>query len=134
MCLGSAWPSRYDPRMIWARPLFGLLLSLVLAATSLTAAEMRGHASGSQWIEICSDTPDGSGITTLQLDAQGNPLDHLHNCPYCTLGAGMATLADAPVQSRPATKARRLGRSLATPHRAALPAQSPKARAPPSMI
>jgi hypothetical protein len=120
--------------MIRARPFFGLLLSLVLAATSLTAAEMRGHASGSQWIEICSDTPDGSGITTLQLDAQGKPLGQMHNCPDCTLGAGMATLADAPVQSRPVTTARRLDRSLATAHRATLPAQSPKARAPPLMV
>lgn len=134
MRLGSTPPPRYHPRMNWARPFFALLLSLMLAATSLTAAEMRGHAIGSQLIEICSDSADGSGITTIVLDAQGNPLPSQHNCPDCTLGAGMATLADAAGWMRPAAVPQTLGRPQTARHRAGLLTQSAHARAPPLMI
>lgn len=133
--LGLAGLARYCRGMTRLRPLLGLLLSLVLAATSLTAAEMRGHAMGSQIIEICSDTADGSQVATIVLDAAGNPMEPPHPCPDCTLGAGLALLTAPPTGlTPPQTLVARLLVVTVSADPATIHAQTPRARAPPLMI
>ena len=109
-------------------------MSLVLAASSLTAAQMRGHAAGAQWIEICSDSADGSNVSTVMLDAQGNPVAPPHPCPDCTLAAGLAVLPEPSATLPPDRGAARISRLVAASHRATLALPPAQARAPPVMI
>lgn len=126
---GAVWQD-----MTLLRPFLGLFLSLVLAATSLTATQMRGHAAGGRLVEICSDSIDGSSVTTVMLDAQGNPVAPPHPCPDCTLAAGLAVLPEPSATLPPHTGAARIAPFVATTHRATLATPPAQARAPPVMI
>lgn len=68
------------------RSLFALLLSLVLAATSVSAAVTHGKMQGAQQMVICSDIDTSSGLKTITLDATGKPIPNAHHCPDCTAG------------------------------------------------
>lgn len=126
---GAVWQS-----MTLLRPLLGMLLSLVLAASSLTAAQMRGHAADGRLVEICSDSIDGSSVSTVMLDAQGNPVAPPHPCPDCTLAAGLAVLPEPSATLPPYMGATRIALFVAESHRAALALLPAQARAPPVMI
>ncbi|RHZ95956.1 hypothetical protein D1122_13900 [Cereibacter sphaeroides] len=74
------------------RSLLACLLSLCLAAASLTVAEARGRAAGAQQVVICT----GYGVTAVALDAQGRPMGPLHPCPDCLGGLTLLALPQAP--------------------------------------
>lgn len=67
------------------RQLCTLLLALILATTSVSAAVMHAEMQGAQQMVICSDSAAGSGIATVTLDATGKPIAHPHRCPDCTV-------------------------------------------------
>lgn len=94
---------------------FASLLALILAATSVTAAVMHSEMQGAVQMVICSDTADGSGLTSISLDASGNPTGPQHTCPECLAALAAALLPAPPQQPVPPTRATRL-------HLAALPA------------
>jgi hypothetical protein len=62
------------------------LLCLALVVGSMSMAVARGQsvaaAQAGSTIEICS----GYGVTTITLDAQGNPVGPVHLCPDCLAG------------------------------------------------
>jgi hypothetical protein len=126
--------ARYCRSMTLLRPLFGLILSLVLAATSLTAAEMRGHAIGSRLVEICSDSAAGSNVTTILLDAKGNPIAPMHPCPDCTVGGGLAVLLGGPIAVAPLTTVGSIAATLTARDRTYALRPPAHARAPPLTI
>lgn len=113
--------------MMRLRPLLSLGLALVLALTSLTMAVARGQAMPAGEMVICS----GYGVTTVTVDAQGNPVGILHPCPKC-LSALALWLAPTP----PATPSAPLGHSRLAAPVPMLPAEAtdpapPRARGPP---
>lgn len=111
------------------RALTALLLSLLLAVTSVTMATARGEAPIGQTMTLCSE----GGTITVTLDANGNPVaPHAHLCPDC-LSAVLAANLPAPlaIPTRPLTKAAAL--PLPTTLRLAGLAHRPgNARAPPT--
>ena len=110
--------------------LFASLLALILAATSVTAAVMHSEMQGTVQIVICSDTPDGSGLASISLDASGNPTGPQHTCPECLAALGAALLPAPLQQPAPPTRATRLPMSVA-PASASQPLPSNTARDPP---
>lgn len=68
------------------RSLAMVLLCLALVASSVTMAVARSQAAamsaGVFTAEICS----GYGVTTITLDADGNPVGPVHPCPDCLAG------------------------------------------------
>lgn len=80
------------------RTFSALLLSLVLAVTSVTLAVSRGQAAGLSEMVICSD---GAAVT-VTVDAQGNPVERPHHCPDCLVQAGEVS-ATAPFLAVPAS-------------------------------
>jgi hypothetical protein len=80
------------------RHLLCLLLAFTVAATSVSAAVMHSEMQGASQIEICADSHDGSGLTSITLDATGKQITH-HSCPDCT--AAFAALLANLTQSRP---------------------------------
>ncbi|RUS65055.1 hypothetical protein EGN72_01745 [Pseudorhodobacter sp. E13] len=79
------------------RPFALVLLCLALVASSVTMAVARGQAlalsRGGTTLVICS----GYGVTTLSLDAGGNPIGPVHPCPDCLAGLA-AYIPPAAVQ------------------------------------
>lgn len=75
-----------------ARLYFALLSALVLAASSVTMAIARGETRAAGEVVICS----GYGLTTITVDASGNPVGTVHICPDMAL-AMFAALTDAPL-------------------------------------
>ncbi|MCR8722994.1 DUF2946 family protein [Frigidibacter sp. ROC022] len=112
------------------RVVYGLLLSLCLAATSMTMAVARGQARVDGVVVLCT----GTGPLAVAVDADGKPIKGHHICPDCalTLFAGMVA-APVPVFSP-------LSFSVVpfTPEADAVPPQPgalrPFARGPPSLI
>lgn len=76
------------------RVILSLLLSLILATTSVSAAVMHAEMQGSTEMVICSDIGAG-GVTTLRIDATGKPIEHDHNCPDCIAALASALLPDS---------------------------------------
>ena len=72
------------------------LMAVVLALTGVTDAMARGHAPVVGHMVICS----ADGVTTIAVDADGNPAQGSHPCPDCTLSSG-AMLPAAPVAAQP---------------------------------
>ncbi|KAF0174120.1 MAG: hypothetical protein FD162_1355 [Rhodobacteraceae bacterium] len=110
--------------------LFASLLVLILAATSVTASVMHSEMQGAVQMVICSDTPDGSGLTSITLDASGSPSGPHHACPECTAALGAALLPAPTDQPAPPTRATRLPRS-ASLAAAGQPMPANSARDPP---
>lgn len=88
--------------------LFASLFALILAATSVTAAVMHSEMQGTVQIVICSDTPDGSGLASISLDASGNPTGPQHTCPECLAALGAGLLPVPTDQPAPPEHAARL--------------------------
>lgn len=63
------------------RPLFGLLLALVLTVTAQSMAVARTSASPTGELVLCT----GTGPVTIQVDAEGNPTGPAHICPDCAM-------------------------------------------------
>jgi hypothetical protein len=97
--------------MTWRAPL-ALILALVLALASQTMAVARTHAAQpGLTMVICS----GYGVTTVTLDADGNPTGPVHPCPDCLSGLALALPAATGTPAMPQTRAR------AVPVRASAP-------------
>ncbi len=110
-----------------ARGISALFLSLVLALTSLSMAVARGQGRqiAGEEIVICT----GVGITTITVDANGNPVKTIHMCPDAMMQ--MAAAFQAPVMPIPC-KAKFVRQRPANARHAALQeALSPLARGPP---
>lgn len=111
--------------------IFASLLALILAATSVTAAVMHSEMQGAVQMVVCSDTSDGSGLTSISLDASGNPTGPQHTCPECLAALGAALLPAPLPQPAPPTRATRLNFS-AQPAAASQPLPANTARDPPA--
>jgi hypothetical protein len=87
--------------MTWRAPL-ALILALVLALASQTMAVARTHAAQpGMTMVICS----GYGVTTVTLDAEGNPTGPVHPCPDCLSGLSLAPPAATVTPAAPRTRA-----------------------------
>lgn len=64
-----------------SRALLSIILSLVLLATSHSAAVARGAPQAIGQMVICS----GTSVVTVYVDAQGQPTEAPHLCPDCAL-------------------------------------------------
>lgn len=110
------------------RALNALLLSLLLAVTSVTTAVARGQEPMGLTLTLCSE----GEARTVTLDASGNPVSaHEHHCPDCLSGLVALDLpAPLPAPARPLTRATSL--ALPQPVQAASAPQTPsRARGPP---
>lgn len=114
------------------RILLALLLTLTLAATSVSAAVMRSEMQGATEMTICSDIGE-TGVTTIRLDATGKPIPAHHSCPDCTAAHATALILPPAALLAPDTAARRLlPATLATG--TGRPSPAAIARGPPSLV
>jgi hypothetical protein len=116
--------------MTLLRPISGLILSLVLIATSVTLAVARQYDRNRTTITICAD----GGDATITLDAQGNKLPFTHPCPDCV--AAVAAQIIQPIQTLPQRSSYRIVvlrpiYLLPVPTQMSLP---PQARGPPYLM
>lgn len=109
--------------------LFILLLSFVLAATSVSSAVMHSEMQGSSQMVICADIGD-SGIITIRLDASGNPIADHHGCPDCLAALATALCPAAADWLVPQASALALF-ARATPAGHGRPSPAASARGPP---
>ena len=72
-----------------------VLLIFSLLASAFATASARGTMAGTLDMVICT----GSGLTTLTIDAQGDPVETYESCPDCVM-----TLA-APLPQTPDLRA-----------------------------
>ena len=113
------------------RFLTALLLSLLLAVTSVTMAVARGQEPMGQTLTLCTE----DGTTTVTLDANGNPVSaHVHLCPDC-----LSAVTSADLPGPLALPARPLGRATLLPLPqprilASLARQTAHARDPPAFL
>ncbi|AXQ94480.1 hypothetical protein D0Z66_12080 [Cereibacter sphaeroides] len=109
------------------RPVLAFLLSLVLAAASLTVSAAHGQAAARQ-VVICT----GHGVATIALDREGRPVGPLHPCPDCLAGLGTAVAPPfCPMPRAPLSRGEGLPRS-APVVAAGRPSPAPCARDPPA--
>jgi hypothetical protein len=112
------------------RPILGLLLALLLAVTSVTMAVARGQSPMGRDVIICA----GAGVSTITLDADGNPVRARHACPDCLMGVTAAITPDAFAPPQPPLR-RSTPLSQALPTLAAtLRARAATARGPPAIV
>lgn len=71
----------YIAVMIRLRPIFAILLSLVLLATGGMMAVARGQTMVAGQIVLCT----GTGPVTVNVDENGEPVGPVHICPDCAL-------------------------------------------------
>ena len=95
------------------RILIALLLTLTLAATSVSAAVMHSEMQGATEMTICSDIDEG-GLTTIRFDATGKPIPLHHHCPDCIAGLASALIPTPTSILAPHTQARSLFPTLQT--------------------
>ncbi|MBV0890297.1 hypothetical protein KTN05_00305 [Paracoccus sp. Z118] len=87
------------------RPGLHLLLILLIAATSLSLGSARGQARVAGQMVLC----DGHGVTTVAVDASGNPVERVVICPDMALS--LLAALDVPPPELP----RRLAAVLVVP-------------------
>lgn len=106
MPLSRALPRRYDVQMMWRniRTALAILLAVVTVLTSQQMAVARGQTRVGDQVVICS----GYGITTAEVDENGNPVGPVHICPDMVLGIFAALDLPAPVLQRPEGRAEAL--------------------------
>ncbi|WP_149140943.1 hypothetical protein [Gemmobacter caeruleus] len=105
-----------------------VLLTLILVIGSFGMAVARAQPVAVSTLVICS----GYGVTTVALDAEGNPVPMVHLCPDCVM-AGVAILPDLVLPARPEARAERLSRPVPALPAGHAPPQ-PRARGPPILI
>ncbi|MDD8023598.1 MAG: hypothetical protein PHX82_10860 [Paracoccaceae bacterium] len=106
-----------------------VVLAAILAATSLTMAIARGQTRVAGEVVICT----GYGVTTISVDANGDPVGPVHLCPDMVLGLMAALDTPPPVLTRPEGRVER----IEAPVPVRLSAQSApiaRARGPPALI
>ncbi len=113
-----------------ARPFLILFLTLALALASVTMAVARGQMRAGQGAGLTVVICSGYGITSIQVDAQGNPVGPVHPCPECLAGFLADLGPGAPQVPAAPDHARRLPAPV-TWHGASRPAPSATARGPP---
>lgn len=116
--------------MTVSRSLFGLILALVLAVTSVTMAVARQYESMGTSITICAD----GGQTTVILDAQGNKIPFAHPCPDCVAAVAaqiFPSIATLPVRTGYHRVVLHPNHLVFTPNRLSF---APQARGPPHLM
>ncbi|SNT00344.1 hypothetical protein [Antarctobacter heliothermus] len=78
------------------RPLFGIVLAVILAVTSQSAAFARGQAGPAGTMVICR----GLTVSTVLVDADGQPMQVQHICPDAALALFVATGMVPPPTAR----------------------------------
>ena len=73
--------------------LFGILMAVVMAVTSVSVAHARGQAGPTGTMVICR----GLTVMTVLVDAQGQPTENPHICPDAALALFVEVGADAPL-------------------------------------
>lgn len=111
----------------FAQSAIAILLSAILSVTSLTMAVARGQTRVAGEFVICT----GYGITTIQVDENGEPVGPVHLCPDMVLGLMAALDTPTPTLTRPEGQGLRL-EPLAVVLSAGLAAPQPRARDPPT--
>lgn len=79
------------------RPLSGIVLAVILAVTSLSAAFARGQAGPAGTMVICR----GLTVSTVLVDADGQPMQVQHMCPDAALALFVQTGMALPPVVRP---------------------------------
>ncbi|WP_083217568.1 hypothetical protein [Thioclava sp. SK-1] len=82
------------------------MLCALLAVTSLQMAVARGQARVAGQIVLCT----GTGVTTVHVDAQGQPIDRPQICPDMALNWLVAVDMAQQQPRRPDTKAHQINR------------------------
>lgn len=83
--------------------LFGLCLALTVGSVTMAVARSQSAVlAGAGTFVICT----GYGVTTITLDADGNPVGPVHPCPDCLAGLAACIVPDQTVLPMPATSAR----------------------------
>lgn len=111
------------------KSLSALGLCLLIAVTWQAMAMTPGAPAVAGQMVICT----GAGPVTVYMDAQGNPVQHVHHCPDCIVDFANPDLASLPLRV-----ARLLDAALSVPAPAArVPASAIHAylsRAPPVLV
>ena len=114
------------------RVILSLLLSLILATTSVSSAVMHAEMQGSTEMVICSDI-GGDGVSRVLVDATGKPIEHHHSCPDCLAALASALPPAAPDWSVPQTAGQsRFHLTVSAGH--GRPAPAATARGPPAFV
>lgn len=117
----------------WLKPFCLIWLCLVLATGSVTMAVARGQSAalaGGGVIVICT----GYGVTSITVDADGNPVGPVHPCPDCLAGLA-AYISPAPATLPALTSRVSVVQSLPRPSFAVRSiGRTPPARGPPALI
>lgn len=86
--------------MLLLKPILAFLFAAMIIATSGAMASARGMAvNASGEMILCT----GTGVITLQVDADGQPIGPVHYCPDCALAALAAVVPKAIVSPPAAT-------------------------------
>ena len=110
------------------RTLSALTLALVLTLTAQSMALARGKTMVAGEMVLCT----GTGVVTVQVDAEGNPVAPSHICPDCALTLLMS-LAAAPAEAQAVRAAKALVFSAVSTRVRGGTAITGKARDPPGM-
>lgn len=108
------------------RSLFAVTLALVLTLTAQGMALARGQTMVAGQMVLCT----GTGIVTVQIDAEGNPVSPSHICPDCALSL-MVAAAEAPAELLPFRVGEALAFRVASSRLTGGDRLAPKARGPP---
>lgn len=112
------------------RALFALLLSLVLAISSVSMAVARGQAPMGDTVELCI----GGAATTVTLDANGSPVSTPpHLCPDCISAASAFDLPAPLALPVPVWRERQADAGAEPRQTRAVATVFPAARGPPSL-
>lgn len=114
--------------IVFAR-LIPVLLSLALAFGSVATITVPGFGGAERTLVICTDGP----AETVTLDADGNPVTHIHDCLDCCLAIGpvpqVAAIAEPGARIAPVA-----GASANTPVIHTAQHLRPHTRGPPSVV
>ena len=111
------------------RAIISLVLTVLLALTSVTAAAARVQSAGAMQITICAGDGTHHEIT---LDAQGNPINPPHHCPDCSALTAAPPEGAAPDLARPVGRSAPQVCAMVLPETVDLP-PVPPARGPPGL-
>jgi hypothetical protein len=111
------------------RAIISLVLTVLLALTSVTTAAARVQSVGAMQMTICAGDGTHHEIT---LDAQGNPISPSHHCPECSALTAAPPAGMAPDLARPVGRTALQVCAMVLPETVDLP-PVPPARGPPGL-